>query len=64
MCVCPGSLKANVSARLGLAMAMMQDSRVILDPNGAEELAPPGQAILVKVTETLTVMTPYLPDDR
>ena len=62
--VCPGSLKANVPARLGLAMATMQDSRVILDQNGAEELTPPGQAILVRGTETLTVMTPYLPDDE
>jgi hypothetical protein len=32
--------------------------------NGAEELAPPGPAILVRGTETLTVMTPYLPDDE
>ena len=32
--------------------------------NGAEELTPPGQAILVRGTETLTVMTPYLPDDE
>ena len=54
----------NVPARLGLAMATMQDSRVILDSNGAEELTPPGQAILVRGMETLTVMTPYLPDDE
>jgi hypothetical protein len=42
----------------------MQDSRVILDQNGAEELAPPGQAILVRGVETLKVMSPYLPDDE
>jgi hypothetical protein len=35
-----------------------------VDQNGAEELAPPGPAILVRGTETLTVMTPYLPDDE
>jgi len=46
--VCPGSLKANGPARVGLAMATMADSRVILDQNGAEELTPPGQAILVR----------------
>ena len=42
----------------------MQDSRVILDQNGAEELSPPGQAILARGTETMAVMTPYLPDDE
>jgi hypothetical protein len=62
--VCPGSLKTNVPARVGLAMATMQDSRVILDQNGAEELTPPGQAILVRGVETLKVMSPYLPDDE
>jgi hypothetical protein len=62
--VCPGSLKANLPARVGLAMATMADSRVILDQNGAEELAPPGQAILVRGVETIRVMTPYLPDDE
>jgi len=62
--VCPGSLKANLPARVGLAMATMQDSRVILDQNGAEELTPPGQAILVRGVETLKVMSPYLPDDE
>jgi hypothetical protein len=31
--------------------------------NGAEELIPPGQAILVRGAETLTVMTPHVPDD-
>ena len=46
--VCPGSLKTNVTARLGLAMPTMQDSRVILDQNGAEGLTPPGQAIFVR----------------
>ncbi len=54
----------NVPARLGLAMATMQGSRVILDQNGAEELTPPRQAILARGTETLTVMTPYLLDDE
>jgi DNA segregation ATPase FtsK/SpoIIIE-like protein len=53
-----------VPARVGLAMATMADSRVILDQNGAEELTPPGQAILVRGVETLKVMTPYLPDDE
>lgn len=48
--------------RLALAMATMQDSRVILDQNGAEELSPPGQAILVRGTEARRVMTPELPD--
>ncbi len=43
-------------------MATIQDSRVIFNQNGAEELAPPGQAILVRGTETLTAMTPYRPD--
>jgi hypothetical protein len=62
--VCPGPLKNNVPARVGLAMATMADSRVILDQNGAEELTPPGQAILVRGVETLKVMTPYLPDDE
>ena len=44
----------------------MQDSLVTLrvGQNGAEELTPPGQAILVRGTETLTVMSPYLPDDE
>ena len=51
-------------ARVGLAMATMADSRVILDQNGAEELTPPGQAILVRGVETLKVMSPYLPDDE
>jgi hypothetical protein len=53
-------------APLGLAMSTMQDSRVTLriGQNGAEELTPPGQAILVRGTETLTVMAPYLPDDE
>ena len=51
-------------APLGLAMSTMQDSRVILDQNGAEELSPPGQAILARGTETMAVMTPYLPDDE
>jgi hypothetical protein len=32
--------------------------------NGAEELPPPGPAILVRGMETLTVMSPYLPDDE
>jgi DNA segregation ATPase FtsK/SpoIIIE-like protein len=45
-------------------MATMADSRVILDQNGAEELTPPGQAILVRGMETLKVMSPYLPDDE
>jgi hypothetical protein len=62
--VCPGSLKTNVPARVGLAMATTQDSRVILDQNGAEELTPPGQAILVRGVETVKVMSPYLPDDE
>jgi TfoX/Sxy family transcriptional regulator of competence genes len=46
-------------------MATMQDSRVTLrvDQNGAEELTPPGQAILVRGTETFTVMTPYGPNN-
>jgi len=38
--------------------------RVILDHNGAEELTPPGQAILVRGMETRTVRSPYLPDDE
>ena len=44
----------------------MQDSCVTLrvDQNGAEELTPPGQAILVRGVETLKVMTPHLPDDE
>ena len=58
--VCPSPLKANVPARLALSMATMQDSRVILDQNGAEELEPPGQAILVRGVETVRVMTPFL----
>jgi len=62
--VCPGTLKTNVPARVGLAMATMADSRVILDQNGAEELTPPGQAILVRGMETVKVMTPYLPDEE
>jgi len=62
--VCPGSLKTNVTARLGLAMPTMQDSRVILDQNGAEGLTPPGQAIFVRGMETVTVMSPYPPDDE
>ncbi len=45
-------------------MATMQDSRVILGQNGAEELTPPGQAILVRGVETLKVMSPFLPDDE
>ena len=47
-------------------MATMADSRVTLrvDQNGAEELTPPGQAILVRGMETVKVMTPYLPDDE
>jgi len=45
-------------------MATMADSRVILDQNGAEELTPPGQAILVRGMETVKVMTPYLPDEE
>jgi hypothetical protein len=45
-------------------MPTMQDSHVILDQNGAEELTPPGQAIFVRSMETLTEMTPYLPDDE
>jgi DNA segregation ATPase FtsK/SpoIIIE-like protein len=60
--VCPGTLKTNVPARL--ALATMQDSRVILDQNGAEELTLPGQAILVRGMETVKVMTPYLPDEE
>jgi len=60
--VCPGSLKANVPARLALAVATRQDSHVILDQNGAEELTPPGQAILVRGKEMFKVMTPHLPD--
>ena len=31
--------------------------------NGAEELTLPRPALLVRGLETLTVMTPYLPDD-
>ena len=53
----------NVPARLGLAMATMQDSRVILDQNG-EVLTPPGQAILVRGMEIVKVMPPYRPDDE
>ena len=45
-------------------MPTMQDSRVILDRNGAEELTPPGQAIFVRGMETVKVMTPYLPDEE
>jgi hypothetical protein len=41
MGVCSGSLKANVPARLALAMATRQDGRVILGQNGAKELTPP-----------------------
>ena len=45
-CLTPcGSQEEQDVALFGLAMATMQDSRAILDPNGAEELAPPGQAI-------------------
>jgi hypothetical protein len=64
--VCPGSLKANTPVRWGQAVPTMQDSRVTLrvDQNGAEELTPPGQAILVCGMETFTVMSPYLPDDE
>ena len=36
----------------------------ILDQNGAEELTPPGQAIFVRGMETITVMTPDLPDEE
>jgi hypothetical protein len=32
------------------------------DQNGAQELTPPGQAILMRGAETLTVMSPCLPD--
>jgi DNA segregation ATPase FtsK/SpoIIIE-like protein len=61
-----GSLKANVPARVGLAMATMADSRVTLrvDQNGAEELTPPGQAILVRGVETVKVMSPFLSDEE
>ena len=45
-------------------MATMQDSRVIHGHNGAEELTPLGQAILVRGKETLTEKSPYLPDDE
>jgi DNA segregation ATPase FtsK/SpoIIIE-like protein len=62
--VCPGSLKTNVPARVGLAKATMADSRVIFDQNGAEELTPPGQAILVRGVETVKVMLPFLPDEE
>ena len=46
------------------ALATMQDCRTIIDQNGAEELTPPGQAIPVRGTETLTVMTPTGPTTR
>jgi hypothetical protein len=47
-------------------MATMADSRVTLRvaQNGAKELTPSGQAILVRGMETVKVMTPYLPDDE
>jgi DNA segregation ATPase FtsK/SpoIIIE-like protein len=61
--VCPGTLKTNVTARVGLGDGN-QDSRVILDQNDAEELTSPGQAILVRGVETVKVMSPYLPDDE
>ena len=35
-----------------------------VDHNGAEELTPPGQAILVRGMEARTVRSPYLPDDE
>ena len=41
-------------------MATMADSRVILDQNSAEELTPPGQAILVRGVEAVRVMPPFL----
>lgn len=52
--------------RSGLAwtFALADSSRVILDQNGAEELTPPGQAILVRGVETLKVMSPFLPDEE
>ena len=45
-------------------MATMQDSRVILDQNGAETLNPPGQAIFTWGTHAETVMTPFLDDEE
>ena len=49
-CVRKATLAICISIRGDLAapMATMQDSRVILDRNGAEDLTPPGQAILVR----------------
>jgi hypothetical protein len=35
-----------------------------VDHNGVEDLPPLGQAILVRGMETLTVISPYLPDDE
>lgn len=45
------------------ALATMQDCRTIMDQNSVGERILPGQAILVRGMETLTAMTPYLPDD-
>ena len=57
---------AGWSERQGESPYMDGPRRVTLrvDHNGAEELAPLGQAILVRGTETLTAMSPYLPDDE
>ncbi len=57
---CPGALKANIPLRVSLAMATNTDSQVILDSAGAELLTPPGQAIVRRGAEMVTVMTPLL----
>jgi hypothetical protein len=46
------------------ALATMQDCRTIMDQNGAEELTPAGQAILVRGVETWLAMAPGLADDE
>jgi hypothetical protein len=50
--------------KVASALATMQDCRTIMDQNGADELTPPGPAILARGMETLTAMSPYLPDDK
>ena len=56
--IIPGDLKANIPLRVALALPTGVDSRVVLDAEGAEKLAPPGDALVLQGHKITRVSTP------
>ena len=56
--IIPGDLKANIPLRIAMALPTGVDSRVVLDAEGAEELNPPGDALVLNGHKITRISTP------